>query len=110
LHTIDTVRRDAAGQQVRFETRHRSGSGKAEVVLTCDSVRLVYTIDMEADLIETITFSADNGREGELGFSYLQDIDNVGGEFARPRARSSRGSRQNPPGMLWLVKLMNDRW
>ncbi|MCK4292593.1 MAG: RNA polymerase sigma factor, partial [Planctomycetes bacterium] len=36
LHTIDTVRRDAAEQDVWFETTYTPGKGKAEVVLTCD--------------------------------------------------------------------------
>jgi len=110
LHTIDTVRRDAAEKQVRFETRYLPGGDKAEVVLTQEQTRLVYTIDMETDVIEKITFSAGNGVEGELEFSYMQNIDNPGNEFASPRVGSSRKLRQNPPGILWLVKLINNRW
>jgi RNA polymerase sigma-70 factor (ECF subfamily) len=110
LHTIDTVRRDAAEKQVWFETRHLPGGAKAEVVLTQGQTRLVYTIDMETDVIEKITFSADNGSEGELEFSYLQDIDNPGNEFDSPRVGSYRKPQQNPPGMMWLVKLINNRW
>ena len=109
LHTIDTVRRDAAEKQVWFETKHIQDSGKAEVVLACDQVQLTYAIDMETDVVETITFSADNGDRGELRFSYLQDIDDVGTEFASPRAGSYRRSQQDSPGMLWLVKLVEDR-
>ncbi|MFC1792935.1 RNA polymerase sigma factor, partial [Planctomycetota bacterium] len=71
LHTIDTVRRDAAEQEVWFETKHIQDSGKAEVVLTCDQIQLAYAIDMETDVVETITFSEDNGDRGELRFSYL---------------------------------------
>jgi len=110
LHTIDTVRRDAAEKQVRFETRNLPGGDKAEVVLTQEQTRLVYTIDMETDVIEKITFSASNGGEGELEFSYLQNIDNPGNEFASPRVGSYQKLQQNPPGMLWLVKLINSRW
>jgi hypothetical protein len=110
LHTIDTVRRDAAEKQVRFETRVLPGGVNAEVVLTQDQTSLVYTIDMETDVIEKIAFSAGNGGEGELEFSYLQNIDNVDSEFASPRVGSYRRPRQNPPGMLWLVKLINNRW
>ena len=109
LHTIDTVRRDAAEKQVWFETRTLQGGEKTEVVLTINQVRLVYTIDMETDVIEKITFSADNGVEGELEFSYLQNIDNAGSEFAPPGNLSYRKPQQNPPGMLWLVNLINNR-
>lgn len=110
LHTIDTVRRDAAKRQLWFETRQKPGDGEVEVILTCDSVKLVYTIDLETDVVEKITFSSDTTGEGELRFSYMQDIENAGYEFTRPKVRTSRGSRQNSPGMLWLVKLADGRW
>jgi len=110
LHTIDTVRRDAAEKQVWFETRQLLGGDKTEVILTQEQTRLVYTIDMESDVIEKITFSAGNSVEGELEFSYLQNIDDVGNEFTSPRIESYRKPQQSPPGMLWLVKLINNRW
>ena len=110
LHTIDTVRRDAAEKQVWFETKKISGDNEAEVVLTIEQARLVYTIDMKTDVIEKIAFTADDGVEGELMFSYLQDIDNAGNEFTLPKVRSYRGPQQDPPGMLWLVNLITNRW
>jgi RNA polymerase sigma-70 factor (ECF subfamily) len=110
LHTIDTVRRDAAEKQVWFETESLTDGKKTQVLLKVDKVRLVYIIDMETDVIEKIAFSADNGDQGELEFSYLQNIDNVGDEFTSPRIGSYRKQQQNPLGLLWLVKLFNDRW
>jgi len=110
LHTIDTVRRDAAEKQVWFETKKISGGNKAEVVLTGGQAKLVYTIDMETDVIEKIAFSTGSGDEGELQFSYLQNIENLGSEFTRPGTGSYRKPQQSPPGMLWLVKLINSRW
>jgi hypothetical protein len=110
LHTIDTVRRDAAQHQVWFEAKHIPGGDKAQVVLACDQVELVYTVNMETDVIEKITFSSGNAGEGELTFSYMQDMANIGPEFAQPRVRLNRGSRQDSPGMLWLTKLVQERW
>ena len=110
LHTIDVVRRDAAEKHIWFETRQLSGGDKTEVILTRDQIRMVYTIDMGTDVIEKIVFSADNGIKGELEFSYLQNIDNVGNEFASPRIGNHSKPQQNPPGILWLVKLFNNRW
>ena len=110
LHTIDTIRRDAAEKQVWFETRNVSDDSKAEVILTHEKTRLVYTIDMETDVVEKIAISADAGGRGELEFSYMQNVDNPGSEFAPPRTGSYRKPQQNPPGVLWLVKLINDRW
>ena len=106
LHTIDTVRRDAAESRVWFETE-LLGGGKAEVTLTHNQTRLVYTIDMEADVINKITFSASDGSEGELRFSYLQEIDNLGSEFVAPRQKSYRRP-QETRGMLWLLELISD--
>jgi RNA polymerase sigma factor (sigma-70 family) len=110
LHTIDTVRRDAAEKQIWFETKNIPGSKKTAVVLTTEQLKLVYTIDMETDVIEKIVFTTDDGNEGEMEFTYLQDIDDIGDEFAEPRIASYRSLRQEPPGMLWLVKLIDNHW
>jgi hypothetical protein len=108
LHTIDTVRRDAAEERIRFETRYTPDGNKTEVLLTDEQVKLVYIIDMETDVIEKIKFSTANGDEGELRFSYLQNIDDARDEFTTPRAGGNyRKARKEPPGMLWFVKLTN---
>jgi RNA polymerase sigma-70 factor (ECF subfamily) len=107
LHTIDTIRRDAAQKHIWFETRYNKRSGKAEVVLKLEDGRIVYTIDMEKDVIEQITFSKSDGREGELVFSYMQEIDNTGSEFAEPGRRASL--RERSEGMLWLVHLVEGK-
>jgi RNA polymerase sigma-70 factor (ECF subfamily) len=110
LHTIDIVRRDAAEQKIWFETKPLPDSRQVEVALNCEQAKLLYTIDMETDVIEKITFAGTNGSEGELRFSYLQNIENLDNEFASPRAKSYRRSKQESPGMLWLIKLINNRW
>lgn len=107
LHTINTVRRDAVEQRVWFETKHITGGNEAEIELTCEQTKLVYTIDMEKDLIEKITFLTNDGREGELRFSYLQEIEQTTNEFVSPRRKSSKGPQRKQPGIIWLVKLAN---
>ncbi|MBW8040615.1 MAG: sigma-70 family RNA polymerase sigma factor [Planctomycetes bacterium] len=103
LHTIDTVRRDAAEKRIWFETRYDKSKGKALVALKTKDGWIVYTIDMEKDVIESIAFSGDT--EGQLQFDYFQDIDSIGSEFAEPsrKAPMTEGNK----GMLWLVKLAN---
>ena len=110
LHTIDTVRRDAAEKHVWFETKHAPRAGKAEVLLSREQTELTYTIDMEADVIENIAFSTSSGSEGELTFSYLQEFDRETDEFAAPRRGGSSRAHRDPPGMLWLVKLADSSW
>jgi hypothetical protein len=107
LHTIDTVRRDAAEQGVSFYTKYQAKKDHAEVILNCGQDKLVYTIDMQKDVIDRITISTGGGKRGELKFSYLQEIDEVGAEFVEPIVRETyRRKHQENPGMLWLVKIL----
>jgi RNA polymerase sigma factor (sigma-70 family) len=109
LHTIDTVRRDAANAQIWFETRG-ADQNKAEVTVTCERMRLVYTIDMLKDVVESITFSGtdDDGQaiEGELRFSYIQDPAGLKKDFVEPAIRST-STYQEPPA-LWLVDMADE--
>jgi len=107
LHTIDTVRRDAGEQEVWFETKPLTDSEHVEVILDCGQVKLVYTIDMETDVIDKISFVGADGAVGEMRFFYLQDIADIGSEFKAPRAIGRRAARQQDQGMLWLAKLLN---
>jgi len=104
LHTIDTVRRDAAEKRIWFETKYDKRSSKAEVVLKPKDGNIIYTIDMEKDVIESITFSGDTG--GQLQFDYLQEIDDVGSEFAQPIRKSRQ--QENSEGILWLLELIRN--
>jgi len=104
LHTIDTVRRDAAQKQIWFGTTYDKHTGKAQVILKPGGFQIVYTIDMEKDVIESITFSGDTS--GQLRFDYLQDIDNVGSEFAEPDRKASM--RVSSEGISWLLELIRN--
>jgi len=106
LHAIDTIRRDAAKERIWFETKYNKRNGKAEVELKPADAQIVYTIDMEKDVIDKITFSKSDGREGELIFSYLQDVDAAGSQFVEPseKARLAEGSE----GISWLLELIRN--
>jgi hypothetical protein len=102
LHAIDTVRRDAAKERIWFETRYNKRTGKVEVVLRPLDKQIVYTIDMEKDVIESIAFSGETG--GQLQFDYLQEIDNIGSEFTEPASKASM--RVSSEGISWLLRLV----
>ncbi|MBW8041287.1 MAG: RNA polymerase sigma factor [Planctomycetes bacterium] len=104
LHTIDTVRRDAAEKQIWFETKYNKSSGKVEVVLKPKDRKIMYSIDMEKDVIDSIAFSGDT--EGQLQFDYLQNIDDTSNEFVEP-SREARLTERSK-GMLWLLELIKD--
>ncbi|MFZ2147225.1 MAG: RNA polymerase sigma factor [Sedimentisphaerales bacterium] len=107
LHTIDTVRRDAAEQRILFETKYKPGSQFAQVELIYKGLRLIYNINLEMDVIDEITFSTDQGNTGNMKFSYLQSIEGAGDseEFAPPGPPRRRASKSGPD-MLWLVQLV----
>jgi RNA polymerase sigma-70 factor (ECF subfamily) len=105
LHTADTVRRDAAEQRTPFETRLLADGREMEVTATRGRAKLVYRIDVEADLLRTITFLVDRETVGTLEFEYLQEGSASAGEFTAPAARDERVSLRDAPGLLWLVRL-----
>ncbi len=107
LHSVDTVRRDAAKKHIEFETKLARGSNNAEVILAYDQTELAYTIDMKNDLVDKIVFSSANSNESELRFTYFQNIDEAGNNFIEPIDAGTARSNQNSPGIMWLVNLMN---
>ncbi|HPS54191.1 MAG TPA: RNA polymerase sigma factor [Sedimentisphaerales bacterium] len=105
LHTIDTVRRDAAKEQIWFETKLLSGGTYAVVTLDHPKGKIEYTIDMEADLVEKVVFlTSDLEKQGELRFNYLQGIEDA--EDFTPPAKSLKWLNYNQQSMLWLVELL----
>jgi RNA polymerase sigma-70 factor (ECF subfamily) len=105
LHVLDTVRRDAAEERLRFETRLLSDGRQVEVTVLQGKTTLTYTIDIEADLVRRIAFTDDHAAVGALEFEYLENTDATSGEFTAPRVRDERVTLRESPGLLWLVRL-----
>ena len=108
LHTIDTVRRDAAEQNIWFATRYLPDDRFAQVEMDCEGVKVTYKIDMQADVIDEITFTTAQGEAGNLEFSYLQSIEGAGREFSLPDMPRRPTSPKANPGLQWLVQLVED--
>jgi RNA polymerase sigma-70 factor (ECF subfamily) len=110
MHTADIVRRDAAEQRMWFQSERATNETDAIVVITHgeqqNSTDLIYTIDLENDLIKTITFDVNGRAQGSLIFSYMQDIDQLADEFAEPAITvDSHSPSQQSPGIRWLIDL-----
>jgi hypothetical protein len=110
LHAIDTVRRDAAAQQLPFDTQY-DGRAYAQVTIQAGPMTLAYSINMEKDVVERVEFrragaNAAASLSGELTLDYLQDLDGTPTEFAEPRAITGGVRRPNTRGMLWLTQLL----
>jgi len=113
LHAIDTVRRDAARRRIWFQTRHDRDNNKAQVVLACDNLKLVYAIDLEGDLIEEIEFLEENegdpDAKGMIRFAYLGEIAPTNREYAAPRQRGLGWTTRDRLGIFWLAELVRGR-
>jgi RNA polymerase sigma-70 factor (ECF subfamily) len=103
LHTIDTIRRDAAAAKIPFATKRLDGE-HVEIVLDGPQVRLVYRVHLMQDWIESIVFHRGDESIGELTFDYskLREADG-----RRPASTSPRDRREQAPAPagLWLMRL-----
>ncbi len=107
LHVMDTVRRDAAEQRVSFQTEMADDGRHVQVTVAQGASQLVYTIDLDADLIRRIEFKKSARPVGHLEFEYLQDLDTDLSEFDAPTGTVERTSLRQSQGLLWLVQLAN---
>ncbi len=105
LHTIDTVRRDAASFRIPFESGLDAGGRIGWVRLRSSGGNIEYTIDMEMDLIQQIriTDSADQ-EAGIISFSY--QVPDAAGDnrFIVPRLPSGIGPVKTE-SLHWLSAL-----
>jgi len=106
LHTIDTIRRDAAERQAPFQTAMVPDSRDVQVTVVYGQMRLVYRIDLETDVVKSIALSLNQAPVGQLDFEYFQDLP-ASRDFIAPRTTTYRGPSSEDIGMLWLVRLAN---
>jgi len=109
-HTADIVRRDAAEQRIWFQSEYAENETDMIVTVFLEeqqkSTDLIYTIDMENDLIKIIEFEMNGRPRGSLVFSYLQEIDQIDGKFTEPiKSAGSQPPTKQSPGIRWLIHL-----
>lgn len=108
LHTIDTIRRDAAGQRLWFETKLNSNTDKSEVTVITEQGKIIYTIDMERDVIDKIKFELDE-YQGQLGFSYIANMAQGDDDSSILKPRRYSGLSGQNEGLLWLLHLAGEK-
>lgn len=105
LHTMDIVRRDAAERQIPFQTTLAPDGKDVQVTVVHSRTRLVYRIDLNADVVKSIAFFVDSAPVGQLDFEYSQDLPEARSDFITPKVPNYRGSVSEDAGMLWLSRL-----
>lgn len=111
LHSIDTLRRDAAEKQLWFQTQYDARTGQAQIIVQSAPAVLTYSIDMEKDLVDRVELSSEGAKSspavaGQLTFTYSEDADSPETTFVEPPVSPSDNAKANPQGMLWLVELL----
>ena len=104
LHTIDTIRRDAASAGIPFTTTRLPDGCRVQIVLGGPGMRLTYRVHLYQDWIESITFGEEDAVIGELTFSYPKPGEEDPHRFAASSSHSGRGQTRVPHG-LWLMRL-----
>lgn len=110
LHTIDTIRRDAAGYHLRFETRNATEDRHVDVAVIDRDVEVVYTIDLDQDVLREITLYEGQSEAGKLRLEYGPDLED--GFDAGPGIETARRRlpRQRRSDTLWPLSLMQAAW
>jgi RNA polymerase sigma-70 factor (ECF subfamily) len=104
LHTLDTIRRDAASAGIAFTTRLLPEGWRVEIVLHGPQVQLTYRVHLYEDWIETIVFSKEDVTIGEWTFSYPKPDEVDPHRLAVPSLPHGRGPSFGPND-LWLMRL-----
>ncbi len=116
FHTLDTIRRDAAGALCRFTTTPEEVP-RYKVHLLPDANSITpnhsgwtaeYTVEAWADLLETARFWRDTDAEPvcTLRIDYLQDIDEQGGAFTPPDLPASPADQSSVATPLWPLDVL----
>jgi hypothetical protein len=88
-----------------FETKVMDNGRDVQVTVSAEGTTLVYTIDLEADLVREIAFLQGGRSVGSLVFEYLQEVDESDRDFRAPAGTDGRVSLRQSQGILWLVQL-----
>jgi len=113
MHTMDIVRRDAAQNRIPFKTGKLRTSEAGEVVdislaqRGADAVRIVYTIELDRDVIDKIEIFSDSGNDGVLFFEYPENSDElavqINEELAKQKRVRVKGTKSE--GIDWLFDM-----
>jgi RNA polymerase sigma-70 factor (ECF subfamily) len=110
LHTANIIRRDAAEQQIWFHSEWAANEKDVIVDISNEEQQnktdLIYTIDMENDVIKTITFDVDGQAAGSMIFSYMQEMDRPAEKFTEPDIPAGSQPLKQSPGIKWLISLV----
>ena len=92
----------------------RSTTAQRPVTVHAENVTMVYTVNMETDVIETINFftraAVEPNARGEHHFVYLQELpDVIDPLFTTPPDIRPGSAPRQQIGILWLARLLTSQ-
>ena len=109
LHTMDAIRRAAARQKVAFETK-RAGKNNVQIALTAQKASLVYEIDLNRDIVQTIKILGAGRAESDamaiIRFDYTEEIPPTDTDFSPPTPKTSTAPTRGRLGPMWPLTLL----
>jgi len=119
MHTVDSLRRDAAEKRIRFDFESvdanvpANGMGKVGLNLYKDkkgSAKITYVIDIDKDVIEKIELTSHDGKkiEGMIMFIYPDDVEALDKELEKVQFKEAKSSRKDGTGIRWLMELCGE--
>jgi RNA polymerase sigma-70 factor (ECF subfamily) len=105
LHTIDTIRRDAALAGIAFVTRPLPDGQRVEITLDGPQAQMTYRVHLYQDWIETITFSTEGAVIGDWTFSYPRPDEADPHRLTVPSLPPGGQGQTSVPSGLWLMRL-----
>ncbi len=104
MHTLDCIRRVAARTRVPFETQISEDQQFARVQFELKDLTLLYTVDLNNDLLTRIDMSQGDQSIGVLEIDYLEDLGLARG-INVPSVNTSGAYRRDVTGLAWLSHL-----
>jgi RNA polymerase sigma-70 factor, ECF subfamily len=107
IHSVDSVRRDAAFYGQAFTTQADATNQMVTVSVTTGSKRIDTLIDMHQDLVQEIRFFEGANQVGNFVFNYRQMADENDRSFTPPQRGSRRTTRTREASGLWLFTVLD---
>ncbi|MCP4451262.1 MAG: RNA polymerase sigma factor [Planctomycetes bacterium] len=104
MHTLDCIRRDAARMRVPFDTEISEDRQSARIQFELSDMTLLYTVDLNNDLLTRIEMSQGDQPIGVLEIEYLEDLTLARG-INVPSVSPSGAYRKDVTGLAWLSHL-----
>lgn len=112
IRAYDTLQRDAAAEFIPFASKRVGETGRVllERRLGRDVYKILYTINMEKDVIKTIQFVRSGAApvKGSLKFAYAQQLEDLAGPFEQPELPMPGKHSPHPEPRHWLLTLMEN--